>query len=93
MSVEWLVFAASFGYVFFLGFNSKLLRDNKVPAGFVVSWLITVSQYYMMWAVAEAGLSTADYIWWSGWGGSIGITCAQFFYKWYDRMFHKEAVA
>tara|TARA_R110000824_G_scaffold334317_1_gene520913 strand:+ start:310 stop:603 length:294 start_codon:yes stop_codon:yes gene_type:complete len=84
MLMELLVLAAAFGQVFFLGLNSKLLRDDKILAGFVLSWLITVTQFAFIWAVAHAGLSPATFILWAGIGGSIGITTSQYFYKWYD---------
>lgn len=88
--MEFMLFWAAFGQVFFLGFNSKLLRDDKIFAGFCVSWMITVTQFGMVWAVAHAGLSVPMYLLIAGAGGSIGITSAQYFYKWYDKKFHKE---
>ncbi len=84
-----LLFAAAFSQVFLLGLNSKLLRDDKILAGFVVSWFITVAQFIMVWAVAHSGLSVPMYLVVAGAGGSIGITSAQYFYKWYDAKFHR----
>ena len=83
-----LVFTASFFQVFLLGFNSKVLRDDKIWTGFCVSWTITMSNYAFIWSVTEAGLSAGQFIFTAGLGGSIGITSAQFFYKWYDNRFH-----
>ena len=80
-----LVFTASFFSVFLLGFNSKLLRDDHIALAAFVSWLITVAQYSMTWAVFSAGLSVQEYLFWAGLGGSVGITVSQFFYRWLDK--------
>jgi hypothetical protein len=82
--MEALVFVAAFAQVFFLGLSSKILRDDKILAGAIMSWLITISQYGMVWAVTNAGLSAESYILWAGTGGSIGITLSQYAYRWYD---------
>lgn len=87
--MEFMLFWAAFGQVFFLGFNSKLLRDDKILAAFFVSWMITLSQFGMVWVVAHAGLSIPVYLLIAGAGGSIGITCSQYFYRWYDKRFHR----
>ena len=84
-----LVFTSALAQVFLLGLNSKLLRDDKIAAGFVVSWLITIAQFTYIWAVANSKLGTAIFLLISGLGGSIGITLAQYFYKWYDNKFHR----
>jgi len=75
-----LVFAASFGQVFFLGLNSKLLRDDKIFAGFITSWFITLTQYIFVWCVTQAGLSATEFLLSAGLGGSMGITIAQYVY-------------
>lgn len=82
--MEALVFTAAFAQVFLLGLNSKILRDDKIMAAAITSWLITISQYGMVWAVTNAGLSAESYILWAGTGGSIGITLSQYAYRWYD---------
>ena len=87
--MHWLVFSAAFGQVFCLGLNSKLLRDNKILAAAIVSWLITLTQFGMVWSVMQAGLPVGEYLLVAGLGGSTGITSAQYFYHWYDRRFHK----
>jgi len=79
-----LVLVAAFVSVFMMGLNSKILRDDYIMAGAVTSWLITISQYAMTWAVVHAGLSSPVYIFWAGVGGSAGITAAQYAYAWMD---------
>lgn len=88
-----MVFTSAFAQVFLLGLNSKLLRDDKIPAGFVVSWLITLAQFAYIWSVANAKIETAPFLVISGLGGSLGITAAQYFYRWYDRKFHRKGDA
>jgi len=85
-----LVFTAAFFSVFLLGLNSKVLRDDRIMFGAVISWFITVAQYVMTWAVIHAGLSPVEYIFWAGCGGCFGITIAQYFYKWMETKFNKE---
>ena len=80
-----LVFLAAFTSVFALGLSSKLIRDDKIAASAAVSWLITLSQYAMTWAVFEAGLSPSEYLLVAGAGGSLGITTVQYFYLWLQR--------
>ena len=77
-----LVFMASFFAVFLLGLNSKILRDDHILLGSLISWFITIAQYAMTWAVFEAGLSPIEYLVTAGAGGSVGITISQYFYKW-----------
>lgn len=88
-----LVFVAAFFSVFLLGLNSKILRDDHIAFGAVVSWFITLAQYAMTWAVFEAGLSAAEYILAAGFGGCFGITCSQYFYKWLDKIWLKKGEA
>ncbi|WP_324730994.1 hypothetical protein [Pseudomonas paeninsulae] len=85
-----MVFVSAFAQVFLLGLNSKLLRDDKIAPGFVVSWMITLAQFAYIWAVAHASIDTAPFLVISGLGGSLGITAAQYFYRWYDRKFHRK---
>jgi len=88
-----MVFTSAFFQVFLLGLNSKLLRDDKIPAGFVVSWLITLAQFAYIWSVAHSQIDTVPFLLISGLGGSLGITFAQYFYRWYDRKFHRKGAA
>lgn len=83
-----LVFTTAYFQVFLLGLNSKLLRDDKIAAGFVVSWCITLAQFGYIWAVGNTHLSVATFLIVSGLGGSIGITTSQYFYRWYDKVMH-----
>ena len=79
-----LVFGASLFSVFLMGLNSKILRDDHILLGSLISWFITIAQYAMTWAVFEAGLSPAEYLLTAGAGGSLGITASQYFYRWLD---------
>lgn len=91
--IQWLlVFSSAFFQVFLLGLNSKLLRDDKILAGFFVSWMITLAQFGYIWAVAHSNIETIPFLVISGLGGSLGITFAQYFYKWYDKKFHNKAI-
>ena len=81
-----LVVTAAFFSVFLLGLNSKILRDDHIALGFGVSWCITLAQYTMTWAIFEAGLSAAEYLFFAGLGGSTGVTLSQYFYKWLDKV-------
>ena len=79
-----LVFGASLFSVFLMGLNSKILRDDHILLGSLISWFITIAQYAMTWAVFEAGLSPVEYLLTAGAGGSLGITDSQYFYRWLD---------
>lgn len=85
-----LIFCSAFAQVFLLGLNSKLLRDDKILPGFVVSWMITLAQFAYIWSVANSQIQAAPFLLISGMGGSLGITAAQYFYKWYDNKFHRK---
>ena len=80
-----LVLIASFCSVFLLGLNSKLLRDDHIIRGAIVSWFITVTQFALTWVVVHAGLSLLEYTLWVGLGGSAGITIRQYLYNWYSK--------
>lgn len=84
-----LIFTSAFCQVFLLGLNSKLLRDDKIFAGFVVSWMITLAQFGYIWSVANSHLGVMVFLLISGAGGSSGITASQYFYRWYDARFHR----
>jgi len=81
--MEVLVFIASFASVCAMGVNSKIIRDNHLALGAMVSWIITVANFFMMWAVLHSNLTPLMYILVSGLGGSIGITTAQVGYARY----------
>ena len=79
-----MVFLASYLCVFLLGFQSKLMRDNRWISSFFTSWMITVSQTGLTWAVANNHLGIPLYIAIAGFGGALGIVSAHFFYLFYD---------
>ena len=80
-----IVFLAALGQVFFLGISSKLLRDDRILAGFIISWFITLTQYTFIYCVTQAGLSTTEFLLSAGLGGSLGITAAQYVYTFNQR--------
>ncbi len=87
MSPMWqaaIVFLSAFGNVLLLGFQSKLMRDNRWFFSFFTSWGITLAQFGGVWAIANNHLGVLPLIFISGWGGSLGIVSAHFLYQWYD---------
>lgn len=80
-----MVFGAAYGNVMLLGVQSKLMRDNNWRASFFTSWMITVAQWVGVYAVAHSLLTTTEYLWFAGWGGSLGIVSAHFFYDWMNK--------
>lgn len=84
-----MVFLAAYCCVLLLGFQSKLMRDNKWPACFFASWMITIAQTATTWAIANNHLGLPLFIFISGWGGSLGIVSSHFVYQFYDKRFHK----
>ncbi len=83
-----MVFTAAYFSVLLLGFQSKLMRDNKWFASFFTSWMITIAQTGTTWAIANNHLGLPLLIFISGWGGSLGIVSSHFLYQIYDRRFH-----
>lgn len=79
-----MVFLAAFGNVLLLGFQSKLMRDNKWFFSFFTSWGITFAQVAGTWAIANNHLGIPTLVAFSGFGGSLGIVSAHFLYQWYD---------
>lgn len=79
-----MVFLAAFGNVLLLGFQSKLMRDNRWFFSFFTSWGITFAQVAGTWAIANNHLGIPLLVCLSGWGGSLGIVSAHFLYQWYD---------
>ncbi|MNY36749.1 hypothetical protein D3C86_1712570 [compost metagenome] len=80
-----MVFLAAFLNVLLLGFQSKLMRDNRWFFSFFTSWGITFAQVAATWAIANNHLGIPLLVGLSGWGGSLGIVSAHFLYQWYDR--------
>lgn len=79
-----MVFLAAFSNVLLLGFQSKLMRDNRWFFSFFTSWGITFAQVAATWAIANNHLGLPLLITLSGFGGSFGIVSAHFLYQWYD---------
>lgn len=79
-----MVFLAAYGNVLLLGFQSKLMRDNRWFFSFFTSWGITFAQVAATWAIANNHLGLPLLITLSGFGGSFGIVSAHFLYQWYD---------
>lgn len=74
-------FFAAYFTVLLLGLNSKILRDDRVLSAFAVSWGITLAQTATTYIIAHVDLPTWTYIWWAGWGGSLGIVSSHYLYK------------
>ena len=69
-----LLFICTFAYVFLLGFNSKNVQHSRYVMAFMVSWGITISNYFfVIYAANEGGV---EFILVSGLGGSLGIVSA-----------------
>lgn len=79
-----MVFLAAYSNVLLLGFQSKLMRDNRWFFSFFTSWGITFAQVAATWAIANNHLGLPLLITLSGFGGSFGIVSAHFLYQWYD---------
>ena len=79
-----MVFIAAFSNVLLLGFQSKLMRDNRWFFSFFTSWGITFAQVATTWAIANNHLGLPLLVGLSGLGGSLGIVSAHFVYEWYD---------
>jgi hypothetical protein len=79
-----MVFLAAYGNVLLLGFQSKLMRDNRWFFSFFTSWGITFAQVAATWAIANNHLGIPLLVTLSGFGGSLGIVSAHFLYQWYD---------
>lgn len=80
------VFLAAYFTVLLLGLQSKLMRDNIWTWAFFTSWCITVAQTVSTYAIAHSTLGIYAYVFWSGWGGSLGIVSSHFVYQWYERI-------
>lgn len=82
-----MVFIAAYFTVMLLGFQSKLMRDNRWFLSFFTSWGITFAQVATTWSIANNHLGMALLIGLSGLGGSLGIVSSHFVYQWYDKTF------
>ena len=80
-----MVFFAAYFTVMLLGFQSKLMRDNRWFCSFFTSWGITFAQTAAVWSVANNHLGIYLLVFISGWGGSLGIVSAHFVYDAYDK--------
>mgnify|MGYP006382855793 FL=1 len=83
-----MVFVAAYACVLLLGFQSKLMRDNRWKTCFFITWLITLAQTATTWAIANNHLGLPLLVFLSGLGGSLGIVSSHFVYIWYDNKFH-----
>lgn len=80
-----MVLFASYFTVLLLGFQSKLMRDNRWQLSFFMTWLITFAQVATTWSIANNHLGMTLLVFLSGTGGSFGIVSSHFLYIWYDR--------
>lgn len=79
-----MVFLAAYFTVLLLGFQSKLMRDNRWQLSFFMTWLITFAQVATTWSIANNHLGMTLLVFLSGFGGSLGIVSSHFLYQWYD---------
>ncbi|MNY65579.1 hypothetical protein D3C86_2028680 [compost metagenome] len=86
------MFGAAFAAVLLLGFQSKLMRDDRWQTCFFVSWLIMFSQTAGTYAIAHNILPIWGYFLAAGWGSSLGIVSAHFVYRWYDKRLERKNV-
>jgi hypothetical protein len=80
-----MVFFAAYFNVMLLGFQSRLMRDNRWQLSMVMTILITLAQSATMWAVANNHLGMPVFLVLSCMGGSLGIGSSHFFYRAYDK--------
>ena len=74
-----VVFIAQFFAVFALVMNSKLLRDDRWQLAMLNSWLISVTQFVFIWAVANTDQPVATFFAAAA-GGSLGCGASHHFY-------------
>lgn len=81
----YIAYAATFFACYFtvmlVGLNSKILRDDRVLSAFAVSWGITLAQTATTYIIVYVDLPLTHYLWWAGWGGSLGIVSSHYLYK------------
>ena len=84
-----LLFIATFSNVFLLGFNSKNIQHSRYVSAFIVSWGITLAQYFFVkYAASDGGLI---FILVSGMGGALGIVTAIFVHDHLHGKYHATA--
>lgn len=79
------MFFAAYFTVLLLGFQSKLMRDNRWKLSMMMTILITLSQTGTMYAVANNHLGMPIFLLFSCFGGSLGIGTSHFAYQFYDK--------
>jgi uncharacterized membrane protein len=75
----YVVFLAQFMAVFALVMNSKLLRDDRWKLAMLNSWLISVTQFVFIYAVAHS-VDPVSTFFWAAVGGSLGCGSSHLFY-------------
>ena len=83
------VFFAQLATVMLLGFQSRLMRDNRWRTSMVMTTLITIAQTMTMYAVANNHLGMTLFLLLSCSGGSIGIGLSHHAYILYDKVMTK----
>lgn len=84
-----MVFFSAYFTVLLLGFQSKLMRDNRWKTSMVMTILITLAQTGTMYAVANNHLGMQLFLLISCTGGSLGIGTSHFAYQLYDKWMTK----
>lgn len=84
-----MVFFAAYFTVLLLGFQSKLMRDDRWKTSMVMTVLITLAQTATIYAVANNHLGMQLFLTLSCSGGSLGIASSHFAYKFYDQLVTK----
>lgn len=73
------IFIAQFLSVFALVMNSKLLRDDRWKLAMINSWLISITQFIFVYAVAHGSDMLFTFLF-AACGGSLGCGCSHLFY-------------
>ena len=79
--MEILLAIANFANVFLLVLNSQFARDGKVFLAFMMSWLISVSQFVSIRLIAGAD-DPYTMFFASAIGSSLGVASSIVFYRW-----------
>lgn len=80
-----MVFFAQLLTVLLLGFQSKLMRDNRWKLCTVLSLFITLAQAATVHSIANNQIWMPLLLALSGLGGSFGIALSHFAYQYYDK--------
>lgn len=78
MSIFWIQILASFGMVFFKGFQQQNVIGGKYKSAFFVSYLMAVFDVVVVSTIVVAGYDSVIPI---GTGGALGIIAAMLFYR------------